>query len=534
MHLSRKCVFAAFAGVLLTATAVSAQSNALDQPLTQTPTFSITSTLVYLDVSVLDKKGRPVVSGLTRKDFRITEDRRPQRIFSFEAPQLHVEEPGAANPAGKAPVTILVLDLLDSSFANFAYIRYETRRFLMRQPALLTSPMELMVVGNDSLSMLQGYTRDRDDLVHALDRLPAALPYKEMNASFFWERFAQSVDALQQIALQNKGVPGHKIVIWMGRGGPGLFVQNLLLSAKERAMLLAYAHHTTNLLVNSRMSLFVVYPGLSARSSTFSYNAAEAGMDFGDMDPFAGDISFGTFVNTTGGELYYNRNDLARLMSNAEHIGSEYYTLTYQPDDAIRNGRFRRIRVMVDNPNYHVVTKTGYYAASGSTPVSQRQRNVENLTQAAMATVPFTALHVRLKSMVQHPDTRTVDVTVQVQNQHLDWSPGLDGKQQTTILLAAFCTDRYGRVVASHGLRYGFTTPMTDPSAHSGVELTMKVNVHFPRHAARIRVAVEGASGGRIGALDVTRKNVEAAPVAPTPAEELDVRPATAQAAPAR
>ena len=50
------------------------------------PTFRVTSNLVFLDVTVLDKKGRPVVTGLTKDDFTIIENGKPQRIFSFEAP----------------------------------------------------------------------------------------------------------------------------------------------------------------------------------------------------------------------------------------------------------------------------------------------------------------------------------------------------------------------------------------------------------------------------------------------------------------
>ena len=34
------------------------------------------------------------------------------------------------------------------------------------------------------------------------------------------ERLGQSLDALQQIALQNRGVPRRKNVLWVGRGGP--------------------------------------------------------------------------------------------------------------------------------------------------------------------------------------------------------------------------------------------------------------------------------------------------------------------------
>ena len=140
----------------------------------------VTSALVFLDVTVLDKKGHPVVSGLTKDDFTITEDKEPQPIFSFEAPETHVIAPSAgdSNPDGKAPVTILVLDLLNSSFQDFAYIRYEVGQFLKAQPPQLADPTELIVIDNKSLEMLQSYTRSRADLLNALNHLPATLPYK--------------------------------------------------------------------------------------------------------------------------------------------------------------------------------------------------------------------------------------------------------------------------------------------------------------------------------------------------------------------
>src|ERR1700685_2491063 len=101
-------------------------------PPIDVPTLRVTSTLVFLDVTVLDKKGHPVVTGLSKDDFTITEDKKPQRIFSFEAPDTHVMSANAGddNPDGKAPVTTIVLDLLNSSFEDFAFIRDEVRRFL--------------------------------------------------------------------------------------------------------------------------------------------------------------------------------------------------------------------------------------------------------------------------------------------------------------------------------------------------------------------------------------------------------------------
>lgn len=293
-----------------------------------TPTFRVTSRLVFLDVTVLDSKGRPVVKGLTKDDFTITESKRPQPIFSFDAPESHVDlNPAENNPTGKAPATVFVLDLLNSRFEDFAYIRDQARRYLAAQPFRLNSPAELMVLGNRSLEMVQGYTRNKEDLLYALDHVPAALPYK-LNASFSGERFGQSIDALQQIALQNKGIPGRKNIVWVGHGGPSLLTEALPGSTVDE--LNRYVHDTTNMLVDARMSLFVIYPGLRVRGTVFSLSEASAGATIGDDDPFAGDISFGVFVNETGGNLFYNRNDIAGEMKRSQELGSEYYTLTYE------------------------------------------------------------------------------------------------------------------------------------------------------------------------------------------------------------
>jgi hypothetical protein len=135
-----------------------------------------------------------------------------------------------------------------------------------------------MVIGNDSLEMVQGYTRNKEDLLFALDHIPATLPYKIMNGAFFWERFAQSIDALQQIALQNQGVPGRKNVIWVGHGGPSLNTTGLPGEWVER--LRRYVHETTNMLVDARVSLFVIYPGLKVfQEREISRSAMDANAD---------------------------------------------------------------------------------------------------------------------------------------------------------------------------------------------------------------------------------------------------------------
>jgi VWFA-related protein len=250
------------------------------------PTIQVTSRLVFLDVTVLDKSGNPVVNRLGKDDFAITENKKPQHIFSFEPPEMHTIGgfAGDDNPDGKAPATIFVLDLLNSPFEDFAYIRYSVKKYLEAQPPQLRSPAEMMVIGNNSLGMIQGYTRDREDLLFALDHIPGVLPYKFENASFLMERFAQSIDALQQIALQNQGVPGRKNIIWVGHGGPNIYAAPLPYPWARKIH--QFVHETTNMLVDARMSLFVIYPGLKVyRERDFSISAMDANVEIGNSEP---------------------------------------------------------------------------------------------------------------------------------------------------------------------------------------------------------------------------------------------------------
>ena len=45
-------------------------------------------------------------------------------------------------------------------------------------------------------------------------------------------------------------------------------------------------------------------------------------------------------MNETGGNLYYNRNDVDMEIKRSQELGSEYYTLTYQPQEEPANGKF--------------------------------------------------------------------------------------------------------------------------------------------------------------------------------------------------
>jgi VWFA-related protein len=506
-------------------------------------TIRTTSSLVFLDVTVVDKKGRPVTTALRRNDFAITEDNKPEGIFSFEAPEAHVLDRRNldASPEGNAPVTILVLDLLNSEFADFAYIRYEVRRFLMSQPEMLTSPSEMLVLGDESLEMLQGFTRSRADLLYALDHLPAALPYKKQNASFYWERFDQSIDALQQIGLENRGVPGRKNIIWVGHGGPNVNLSPLsALPERAEAELKQYVHDTTNMLVDARMSLFVIYPafkvqGFHVDQPSLWYTALQAETNIGDDDPFAGDINFAVFVNETGGKLFYNRNDVDMEIARSEDLGRNYYTLTYQPHDQFPNGKFRRIRVTLRDPNLRAITKAGYFAQDSKASSDPRQQAMMKLVEAAQSSLAFNALEVNLSGVKRHPDARTVECTVQLKSKNLTWVPTANGKNAARLTFAAVSLNKDRTAMASTIRSLTLIATDDDLKRLPGVVSRIPLTIRTPNKTQSVRVVMLAEDGGRMGAADIDRKTIDAAPASPTSDPQLSqspsasVRPASFQ-----
>lgn len=488
----------------------------------QTPTLQVTSKLVFLDVTVLDAKNRPVMTGLTKDDFQITEDKWPQKIFSFEAPSVHAVSGSGENPEGQAPVTIIVMDQLNSRFEDFAYIRWEAERFLESQPAQLKSPTELMIVGQSSLEMVQNFTRDRGELEAALRHIPAALPYKRENVSFVAERIQQSFDALEQIGLECQGIPGRKNVLWLGVGGPG--INTLFLPTPVADTITRYAHSVTNMMVDSRITLFVMYPGLRVRGSAMNISQMDSTVDPGDNDPFGpnGDVNFGLFVNETGGQMFFNRNDVDGEMKEAETVGSEYYTLTYQPHGGSDDGRFRRIRVTMRNPALHTVTKVGYYAPDRKAPQDPLERRMEDMVEAVRATLPFTALPISMSDVLRHPDAQTAELMVQIAPRDVSWLKMENNRSAAKLLVTTAALSGRRDILRMKAQTMTFIA-LTQDTALIDRQLPLLVDVTIPvtKKTKSVRLVVVTEHGGRVGAVEVPASQLAAAPAVRTPQPHL-------------
>ncbi len=247
-------------------------------------------------------------------------------------------------------------------------------------------------------------------------------------------------------------------------------------------------------------------------------SAADAEAANDSDNPFADNFNFGVFVKETGGKLFYSRNDVDAEIARSEQLGSQYYTLTYQPKDGDENGKFRRVRVTVRDRNLRVGTKAGYFAPDKNAPVDPRQRMMSDLADAAQSTVPFTALNLKVSGIVRHPDTQSAEFAVLLKGRNLDWQTADNGNSTTNITLeVAYLSDRR-ELLASRVETVTLSGSTQNPTDLAEMVTRVPVTVRVPISTRDVRVVIETEESGRIGAVDLDRSAIDSAPAMATPA----------------
>jgi len=159
--------------LLTGATLVSAQ--------TPQPTFQVSVNYVDVDVTVTDAAGN-FVSGLTRDDFQVFEDGKPQKIDTFSLVELPIEQRDRFLPLGRpvpadvrtnrdvssGRVYMIVLDDLNVSALRTTAVRKSARQFVEQQ----FGPRDIAAVVTTSgrKDSAQEFTSDPALLLAAIDK----------------------------------------------------------------------------------------------------------------------------------------------------------------------------------------------------------------------------------------------------------------------------------------------------------------------------------------------------------------------------
>lgn len=496
--------------------------GAAQQPQTQTPdgTLSVTSRLVVMDVVVVDRNGKPVTN-LDKSQFTVTEDKLPQTIKNFDPPTAHAMPQAGANlvhsaadlpKIGRAPVDILVLDEVDTPFHQLAYARQSLEKYLKAQPEVLPVPTLFVAAGYSRMVVLHDYTQSRADLLASVEKHTADLDFTQIvntlngGAGGSENGLVKTLGAMLQIAQSVAGIPGRKNVIWVGAGYNKAYdLTNM--SEKDHDKVVTEIQKVTDKMLEARVTLYIVDPAGPAMADDLTdqsvdpSNVSSSGSDVGD---FGDNMGMNTFATNTGGRVISGRNDLDVQVAQITQEGTEYYTLSYVPtSDSTAAQPYRRIKVTVNVPGLHVITRTGYFTTE--TPVSKvalapkaRQANdvKYDLMSAARTTMAYTALH---------PDAKRSKngYNVLVNANDLKFAEQPDGSRLAEVTILAVCYNNKGKETAQRAAEMKQQLAPSDV-IHPDSQVAFALPLIVPPFTGRVRIVVRDAATGALGATNTT------------------------------
>lgn len=252
--------------------AASPQTGGTQASQNTPPVLQIKSRLVIVDVVARDKDGH-VVTDLQADDFKLTEDGHSQKIsvFTFQHPGggAPIVDSGPALPSNvftnkpkfqpASALNVVLIDALNTTFLNQAYVRIEMVRFLEKLPP--GQPIAIFTMGR-KLRLLQDFTTDLTQLKKIIETIKgegspvlnsptgtAEVPmtlqgianqitaeldpqfraqiqdFADQNVSDLSDmRVTYSLAALSSLARMLAGYPGRKNLFWLSESVPfGIF-----------------------------------------------------------------------------------------------------------------------------------------------------------------------------------------------------------------------------------------------------------------------------------------------------------------------
>src|SRR5579872_1751567 len=368
LHGSRKWGF--FIGMSLVVSA---------QPPGKATVFHASTRLVEVQVTVRNQRVRPQgvrgalvwaldsgppfgpagtpLKGLTKDDFTLLDQGKPQRIAVFSAQPPHEDivftpPPGTVsnrtNHQGQphTGTTAILVDLLNTPWALTDYARLGLTEFL-RTLKDTESPIALYSLGKD-LHVLHDFTDDPQKLRDAaamLDQPDGHLPPDFSTALRDWGDLASldnpglaadihgriTLKALTSIIQHLSGVPGRKNLVWLAQAP---WIPPRVTKMMQQANVVLYP---------------VRVRGLGG---------------FADLE---GEVSR-VFGKASGGRGFFDARDLVFAVQTAtEDLGSAY-TLGFYPSDEMLDGKFHKITVKLADSTVELHYRSGYLATKDEVP----------------------------------------------------------------------------------------------------------------------------------------------------------------------
>lgn len=316
-----------FSGILT----VSAQIE--DDPI------KIETTIVRLNVGVANRSGNPV-NNLNRENFAIYEDGVKQEILKFE-------------PTVTPFSVVMILDMSGSTLSFRQTIQQAAYRFV---DALAPDDRIAVIEFSDKVKLLNNFTTNRKTIGHSITvatgRGKTRL-YEALNFSL--DKLAGEKERRKAIIVLTDGVDTDV------RENDRSFLENI----KESDMLTAIkpdASEILNTILNRADAQGVTIYPLALPTGDPSKLAEPTPIQIAMYS--AARTRLQTLAARTGGTLNaINRlEELGRFYAGVAADIRALYTIEYQPINDKRDGKWREIKIEVNNTELIPRTRQGYFA----------------------------------------------------------------------------------------------------------------------------------------------------------------------------
>jgi len=507
----------------------------LNAPLLKpTVKFETTTQLVIVNVVAKDRDGKPI-ENLKASDFTVFEDGKPQEIKVFEYQRLEdaplpppaktfatrpENKPQEAETPQPAPrVTSAVQTIITP--AKPGEIKYKDSRLLVLYFDFQGMPVEDQIRAQEGalkflttqmtaadrvaimsytgqLKVLHDFSDDRDSLIRTVKGLVlgeasemanvvsdesaedtgAAFTADESEFNIF--NTDRQLTALGQALKMLASLPEKKALVYFASGVARSGIDN---DAQLRA--------TINTALRSNVSIYPVDArGLVAMAPAGNANRGSGG-GAGNRGNFSGGAGRSMMSNLsgsqdtlyalaadTGGKAFLDSNDLAMGVAQAQRDIASYYILGYYSTNTAMDGKYRRIKVQINNNlNARLDYRTGYFASKEfkQFTASDRERQLE---EALMLGDPITDLTLALEVAYFRlaADRYYVPVTVKMPGSDLELAKR-GGAQSTRLDYICQVRDSRGRLIAS--ARDFITVKLKEDTAAELSKKTVAYDVGF-------------------------------------------------------
>jgi VWFA-related protein len=330
----------------------STESSAIECPASDDDSIAIT-------VEVIDKAGRPV-TGLEAADFKVFDNKQPQKILAFHAVD-------AAHPPA-APLNVqIVIDAVNSDAVLVAQERDGLGAFLKQNSGRLDNSTSIWLLENTGLTRIAGPSQDRTALLTALDGTPPLLRAINRSAGTWGdvERAGQATKLLKELISPESRTPGRKLILFLSPGWPMLFNYE----AEQRSSIFDDIVKISNGLRESCISLDTVDPSTFGHSfqpfsagisNSSAYESFLKGVTKSADAQYA-DLSLQVLSEHSGGQVIIEGNDIKAGINTALRGAGDWYSLLFERAPGGRTTEYHALRVILDKPRVTVHTTAGYY-----------------------------------------------------------------------------------------------------------------------------------------------------------------------------